>query len=99
MTFSTLSIILTALAVWIPKNIQRISVCFVSRLFSPGSKIKTIDYLERYQGITYPKDKIYRFLDTLCKQENQSEKKRTKEQEITSPFDFNDAVARWVNRK
>jgi transposase len=39
----------------------------VSRLFSPGSKLKTIDYLERYQGISYPKDKIYRFLDTLCK--------------------------------
>ena len=38
----------------------------VSRLFSPGSKLKTIDYLERYQGISYPKDKIYRFLDALC---------------------------------
>jgi hypothetical protein len=23
--------------------------------------------LERYQGITYSIDKIYRFLDTLCK--------------------------------
>jgi transposase len=31
--------------------------------------LKTIDYLERYQGITYSKDKIYRFLDTLCKAE------------------------------
>jgi transposase len=39
----------------------------ISRLFSPGSKLKTIDYLERYQGISYCKDKIYRFLDTLCK--------------------------------
>lgn len=38
----------------------------VSRLFSPGSKLKTIDYLERYQGVSYSKDKVYRFLDTLC---------------------------------
>jgi len=38
----------------------------ISRLFSPGSKLKTIDYLERYQGIIYSIDKIYRFLDTLC---------------------------------
>jgi len=29
----------------------------VSRLFSSGSKLKTIDYLERYQGITYTSDK------------------------------------------
>ncbi len=39
----------------------------VSRLFSPGSKLKTIDYLERYQGITYSSDKIYRFLDKLSR--------------------------------
>ena len=44
----------------------------VSRLFSPGSKLKTIDYLERYQGILYSIDKIYRFLDTLCKKGDQS---------------------------
>jgi len=43
----------------------------VSRLFSPGSKLKTIDYLERYQGITYSPDKIYRFLDKLCLKEPQ----------------------------
>lgn len=44
----------------------------ISRLFSPGSKLKTIDYLERYQGITYSTDKIYRFLDKLCKKDNSS---------------------------
>jgi len=38
----------------------------ISRLFSPGSKLKTIDYLERYQGISYSKDTVYRFLDRLC---------------------------------
>ena len=42
----------------------------ICRLFSPGSKLKTIDYLERYQGIIYSKDRIYRFLDTLCKNDN-----------------------------
>jgi len=49
----------------------------ISRLFSPGSKLKTIDYLERYQGISYPKDRIYRFLDTLCKKADKSAKKQT----------------------
>lgn len=39
----------------------------VSRLFSPGSKLKTIDYLERYQGTVYSIDRIYRFLDALCR--------------------------------
>jgi hypothetical protein len=37
----------------------------ITRLFNPGSKLKTIDYLYRYQGISYSSDKIYRFLDTL----------------------------------
>jgi transposase len=46
----------------------------ISRLFNPGSKLKTIDYLGRYQGVSYPKDRIYRFLDTLCqKADNPSE--------------------------
>ncbi|MDR3339114.1 MAG: IS1634 family transposase [Candidatus Symbiothrix sp.] len=43
----------------------------ISRLFSPGSKLKTLDYLYRYQGITYSADKIYRFLDTLCRKEKE----------------------------
>ncbi|MDR1594780.1 MAG: hypothetical protein LBS43_09930 [Prevotellaceae bacterium] len=30
----------------------------VSRLFSPGSKLKTIDCLERYHGISYSKDTL-----------------------------------------
>ena len=52
----------------------------VSRLFSPGSKLKTIDYLERYQGVSYPKDRIYRFLDTLYqKSDNPLETPSTEE--------------------
>jgi transposase len=37
----------------------------ITRLVYPGSKLKTIDYLQRYQGVTLQKDEIYRFLDKL----------------------------------
>lgn len=37
----------------------------VARLAYPASKIKTIDYLYRYQGVSIEKDAIYRFLDKL----------------------------------
>lgn len=37
----------------------------VSRLVYPGSKLKTIDYLQRYKNIFVSSDKIYRFLDEL----------------------------------
>jgi transposase len=60
----------------------------VSRLFSPGSKLKTIDYLERYQGISYPKDKIYRFLDTLCRKVNRTQDKEGKQQSKTTVTDI-----------
>ena len=38
----------------------------ICRLFNPGSKLKTIDYLSRYLGRHYSTDQIYRFLDNLC---------------------------------
>lgn len=37
----------------------------VCRLFNPGSKLKTIDYLNRYLHITKSVDSIYRFVDRL----------------------------------
>jgi hypothetical protein len=37
----------------------------ITRLVYPGSKLKTIDYLKRYQNLDISKDRIYRFLDTL----------------------------------
>jgi len=37
----------------------------VARLAYPLSKLKTVDYLYRYQGIDVDIDKIYRFLDAL----------------------------------
>ena len=38
----------------------------VSRLFSPGSKLRTVDYLLRYQSHLYEISSDYRFLDRLC---------------------------------
>ena len=37
----------------------------IARLTYPGSKLKTIDYFMRYQGISISIDSIYRFLDKL----------------------------------
>ena len=44
----------------------------ISRLFSPGSKLKTVDYLLRYQGVAYDVSKIYRYLDKLCLRETKA---------------------------
>ena len=46
----------------------------LSRLASPGSKLKTIDYLYRFEGVSYSIDKIYRFLDNLCYREKKQAK-------------------------
>lgn len=37
----------------------------IARLVYPVSKLKTVDYLYRYQGITVQPDTVYRFLDKL----------------------------------
>jgi len=39
----------------------------ITRLVYPVSKLKTIDYLQRYNNIEIDKDEIYRFLDKLNK--------------------------------
>lgn len=55
----------------------------ITRLFNPGSKLKTIDYLFRYQGIVYNISKIYRFLDNLClRKETGQENQRDGEPDI-----------------
>jgi hypothetical protein len=41
----------------------------ISRLLYPGSKLYLIDYLKIYKKIDIDKNKIYRFLDTLYKDE------------------------------
>ena len=38
----------------------------ICRLFNPGSKLKTIEYLQRYLGVRYDISQISRFLDRLC---------------------------------
>ncbi len=38
----------------------------ICRLFNPGSKLKTVDYLQRYLHVSYDISKVYRFLDNLC---------------------------------
>ena len=38
----------------------------ITRLFNPGSKLKAIDYLLRYQDVACDISKIYLFLDNLC---------------------------------
>lgn len=37
----------------------------ICRLFNPGSKLKTIDYMERYLHVNVKKDKVYRLMDSL----------------------------------
>ena len=47
----------------------------ICRLFNPGSKLKTVDYMERYLHVSYSVDQIYRFLDNLCcRKENENDK-------------------------
>ena len=46
----------------------------ICRLFNPGSKLKTVDYMERYLHVTYSVDQIYRFLDNLCYRKDEGEK-------------------------
>jgi len=38
----------------------------ITRLYHPGSKLRTADYLRRFMHKEYSVDKIYRFLDKLC---------------------------------
>jgi transposase len=37
----------------------------ITRLYEPGSKLKTIDYLHRFLGVRISVDELYRFLDKL----------------------------------
>lgn len=41
----------------------------ICRLFNPGSKLKTTDYLERYLHVRVSTDRIYRMLDNLVRPE------------------------------
>lgn len=38
----------------------------ICRLFNPGSKLRTVEYLRRYLNVDYDVEAIYKFLDNLC---------------------------------
>ena len=54
-------------SIGLPKNLLRDLV--IARIVYPKSKIATIRYFNQYLGIKLAKDRIYRFLDTLNKDE------------------------------
>ena len=61
----------------------------ITRLFKPGSKLKTIEYLGRYLGVHYRIDRIYRCLDNVCYREGRKSKKpdiKTQVDQITFEY-------------
>ena len=48
----------------------------VTRLYHPGSKLRTAEYMERFMHQSYSPDAIYRFLDELCARDKTAEQVR-----------------------
>ena len=48
----------------------------VTRLYHPGSKLRTAEYMERFMHKSYSPDSIYRFLDELCVRDSTAEQVR-----------------------
>ncbi len=48
----------------------------VTRLYHPGSKLRTAEYMERFMHQPYSPDAIYRFLDELCARDKTAEQVR-----------------------
>ena len=48
----------------------------VTRLYHPGSKLRTAEYMERFMHQSYSPDAIYRFLDELCARGKTAERVR-----------------------
>lgn len=55
----------------------------LSRLVAPGSKLKTVDYLWRYNGVSYDISKIYRYLDKLCDRDKRKADIKDRIEQIT----------------
>lgn len=51
----------------------------VTRLYHPGSKLRTAEYMERFMHKSYSVDTIYRFLDELCARNKTPEQVREAE--------------------
>jgi len=52
-------------------NSKIFRLLIISKLSSPSSKLKTIEYLEQYHHIDIGKDQIYRYLDKLYKEQKE----------------------------
>ncbi len=48
----------------------------ITRLYHPGSKLRTSEYMERFMHRSYSSDAIYRFLDELCVRDRTAEQVR-----------------------
>ena len=48
----------------------------ITRLYHPGSKLRTAEYMERFMHRSYSPDAIYRFLDELCARDKTQEQVR-----------------------
>ena len=48
----------------------------ITRLYHPGSKLRTAEYMERFMHRSYSPDAIYRFLDELCARDKTLEQVR-----------------------
>ena len=57
----------------------------ICRLFNPGSKLKTVDYLERYLHVRYSLSKVYRFLDNLCYRPEEDEEEGVEKKGENAP--------------
>ena len=55
----------------------------LSRLVAPGSKLKTVDYLWRYNGVSYDVSKVYRYLDKLCDRDREKRDIKDAVEDIT----------------
>ena len=55
----------------------------VTRLYHPGSKLRTAEYMERFMHQSYSSDAIYRFLDELCTRDKTAEQVREAKDEST----------------
>lgn len=47
----------------------------ICRLFNPGSKLRTVEYLRRYLNQDYDVETVYKFLDNLCYRKDKDCKK------------------------
>lgn len=56
----------------------------ICRLFNPGSKLRTVEYLRQYLNKDYDVESIYKFLDNLCFRKDKDCKKGTSGKAVKS---------------